>query len=117
MLSSHLLSGLIARDSATQVASRRALLKGLGLGVGASLMSSSMPQKDNLWAFGKIWSGYDEPVIGGFYGLMYARVGNQRMIPLFGYEGTGCLQCKWDPAGFLNIKSRETGYFTDLRTG
>jgi Protein of unknown function (DUF1838) len=73
--------------------------------------------KDNLYAFGKIWAGYDEPVIGGFHGLMYARTGNSRMIPVFGYAGTGVLQAQYEPEGFLRIKSRETGYFTDLRTG
>lgn len=117
------------------VTDRRSLLKGLSStaigGLSASLLSSTSQAaiqnrsggldyadpKDNLWAFGKIWAGYDEPVIGGFFGLMYARVGNKRMIPLFNYEGTGCLQTKWDPDGFLNIKSRETGYFTDLETG
>ena len=48
---------------------------------------------DNLYAFGKIWSGYGEPVIGAFHGLMYARFGDQRMVPIFGYAGTGCLRC------------------------
>jgi hypothetical protein len=74
--------------------------------------------RDNLYAFGKIWSGYDQPVIGGFHGLMYARLGNQRMIPVFGYAGTGVLQAQFDEKeGSLRIKSRETGFFTDLRTG
>ena len=36
---------------------------------------------DNLYAFGKIWAGYDEPVIGGFHGLMYVRMGSKRMGP------------------------------------
>ena len=35
----------------------------------------------------------------------------------FGYTGTGILQAEFDPKGFLKIKSRETGYFTDLRSG
>ena len=48
---------------------------------------------DNLYAFGKIWSGYEEPVIGAFHGLMYGRVGDTRMLPLFGYVGTGVLLC------------------------
>ena len=26
--------------------------------------------RDNLYAFGKIWSSYDEPCIGAFHGLM-----------------------------------------------
>jgi hypothetical protein len=72
--------------------------------------------RDNLYAFGKIWSGYDGPVIGGFHGLMYARLPGQRLIPLFGYEGTGVLEAKIAENGDLMIKSRETGYFTDLRT-
>jgi hypothetical protein len=72
---------------------------------------------DNLYAFGKIWSGYGAPVIGGFHGLMYLRIPGKRLLPVFGYTGTGILQAEFDPKGFLKIKSRETGYFTDLRTG
>jgi len=72
---------------------------------------------DNLYAFGKIWSSYDEVVIGAFHGLMYVRIPGKRMIPVFGYTGTGALQCKQDDDGSLWIKSRETGYFTDLETG
>lgn len=72
---------------------------------------------DNLYAFGKIWAGYEEPVIGGFHGLMYLRIPGKRMIPVFGYTGTGVLLAKQDPDGSLWVKSRETGYFTDLVTG
>jgi hypothetical protein len=72
---------------------------------------------DNLYAFGKIWAGYDEPVIGGFHGLMYARIGDRRMVPVFGYTGTGVLLAKIDENKDLWVKSRETGYFTDLETG
>ena len=36
--------------------------------------------RDNLYAFGKIWSSYDEPCIGAFHGLMYVRVPGKRMI-------------------------------------
>lgn len=72
---------------------------------------------DNLYAFGKIWSSYDEPCIGAFHGLMYARIPGKRMIPIFGYTGTGALFSKIDETGDLWIKSRETGYFTDLETG
>ena len=36
---------------------------------------------DNLYAFGKIWSTYDDrPAIGAFHGLMYMRIGDQRSI-------------------------------------
>ena len=73
--------------------------------------------RDNLYAFGKIWSSYDEPCIGAFHGLMYLRVPGKRMMPVFGYAGTGALFAKIDDAGDLWIKSRETGYFTDLETG
>ena len=76
-----------------------------------------MDPADNLYAFGKIWAGYDKPVIGGFHGLMYARFGDRRMIPVFGYTGTGVLLAKIDDDGNLWVKSRETGYFTDLETG
>jgi hypothetical protein len=73
--------------------------------------------RDNLYAFGKIWAGYDEPVIGAFHGLMYARIPGKRLIPLFDYTGTGVMQARIEPNGDLLIKSRETGYFADLRTG
>ncbi len=73
--------------------------------------------RDNLYAFGKIWAGYDAPVIGAFHGLMYARIPGKRLIPLFDYTGTGIMQARIEPNGDLSIKSRETGYFADLRTG
>jgi hypothetical protein len=74
---------------------------------------------DNLYAFGKIWSTYaDKPAISAYHGLMYLRIGDRRMLPIFGYVGTGVLHAKFDAkAGTLVRKSRETGYFTDLRTG
>lgn len=71
--------------------------------------------RDNLYAFGKIWAGYGEPVIGAFHGLMYGRVGTERMRPLFNFEGIGVLQAKIDENRNLKIKSREVGLFTDLR--
>ena len=73
--------------------------------------------KDNLLAFAKIWSSLEEPLIGGFHGMMYVRTGTNRMVPVFGYEGTGVLQARWEADGTLSRRSRETGYFTDLRTG
>jgi len=72
---------------------------------------------DNLYAFGKIWGGYDEPQIGGFHGLMYGRIGDGRLIPLFGYTGTGVMHSKIDADGNMWIRGKETGYFTDLATG
>jgi hypothetical protein len=72
---------------------------------------------DNLYAFGKIWAGYDKPQIGAFHGLMYGRIGDARMIPLFGYTGTGVMQSKIDDDGNMWIRGKETGYFTDLATG
>jgi hypothetical protein len=115
---------------------RRAALSGLlggtlaaTLGTGGALAAQAKGRKrgrialdfsnpiDNLYAFGKIWSGYEKPVIGGFHGLMYLRIPGKRLIPVFGFTGTGCLYAEFDPKGFLKIKSRETGYFTDLRSG
>lgn len=72
---------------------------------------------DNLYAFGKLWAGYDTPVIGGFHGLMYLRIPGRRMVPVFGYTGTGALLARIDENQDLWVKSRETGYFTDLKTG
>ena len=71
---------------------------------------------DNLYAFVKIWSSYEEPCVGAFSGLMYVRLPGKRMIPVFGYTGTGALLAKIDDDGNLWIKSRETGYFTDRKS-
>ncbi|MCP4001173.1 MAG: DUF1838 domain-containing protein [Gammaproteobacteria bacterium] len=72
---------------------------------------------DNLYAFGKIWAGYDKPQIGAFHGLMYGRIGDARLVPLFGYTGTGVMQSKIDDDGNMQIRGKETGYFTDLASG
>lgn len=72
---------------------------------------------DNLYAFGKIWSGYDKPVVGAFHGLMYLRSPGKRLVPVFGFAGTGTLFAEFDPKGFLRVKSREVGLFTELGTG
>ncbi len=72
---------------------------------------------DNLYAFGKIWAGYEEPQIGGFHGLMYGRIGDARLIPLFGYTGTGVMQSKIDDDSNMWMRGKETGYFTDLASG
>jgi hypothetical protein len=116
---------------------RRSTLKAtLGLGLGAILGTASAadapaakpatPRRsgldyadpvDNLYAFGKLWAGYDAPVIGAFHGLMYLRIPGRRMVPVFGYTGTGALLARIDENKDLWVKSRETGYFTDLRTG
>lgn len=102
---------------------------GLGLALGAAATPAVAATRpggldltnpvDNLYAFGKIWSTYaDQPAISAFHGLMYLRLGDRRMLPIFGYVGTGVLQAKFDAkSGTLIRKSRETGYFTDLRTG
>ncbi len=73
----------IARDARSKPAPTSA--------AGAAASLDFDKPKDNLYAFGKIWAGYDEPQIGGFHGLMYARIGGQRLMPLFGYTGTGCM--------------------------
>lgn len=72
---------------------------------------------DNLYAFGKMWAGYDEPQYGAYHGVMYARVPGQKHQPLFGYTGTGVMQAKFDDDGNLWIRGKETGFFNDLATG
>lgn len=124
---------LLVRDA--MLGRRSALGALLGLGAGAALgLGGTAPADaatkrggsaaldfsnpiDNLYAFGKIWCGYDQPVIGGFHGLMYMRIPGKRLIPVFGFTGTGIMQAEFDPKGFLKLKSREVGLFTDLRTG
>jgi hypothetical protein len=72
---------------------------------------------DNLYAFGKIWAGFDGPQVGAFHGLMYARIGTKRLVPLFGYTGTGVMESRQDADGNVWLRGKETGYFTDLATG
>ncbi|MBX2846782.1 MAG: DUF1838 domain-containing protein [Acidiferrobacterales bacterium] len=72
---------------------------------------------DNLYAFGKIWAGFDEPQHGAYHGIMYGRAGNNRHQPLFGYTGSGVMQAKFDDDGNLRIRGQETGFFTDLASG
>jgi len=107
-MNSELINGLFAgRASATAA---------LGAAAAGKALDFDDPY-DNLYAFGKIWGSYDEPVLSGFHGLMYARLGVQRLIPLFGYTGTGCMQSKLDEDRNVWIRGKETGYFTDLATG
>jgi hypothetical protein len=107
--------------SAATVGRRSALaaLGGLALAPAASAASSRRrvdwaDPADNLAAFGRLWASLDQPVIGAFHGLMYARIPGRRLIPLFNYEGTGVIQARLEPDGRLAIKSRETGFFTAL---
>ncbi len=92
-----------------------------GMGVAAATTTKGKldysDPHDNLYAFGKIWSSYEEPCVGAFHGLMCVRLPGTRMIPVLGYTGSGALLAKIDDEGNLWIKSRETGYFTDLETG
>lgn len=106
--------------------SRRSAIKSLaGLSAGALMLGKTSAATsldfddpyDNLYAFGKIWAGYDQPQIGAFHGLMYARIGNRRLIPLFGYTGTGVMQSRIDADRNLWLRGKETGYFTDLASG
>ncbi len=72
---------------------------------------------DNLYAFGKIWAGFDGPQLGAFHGLMYARIGTRRLQPLFGYTGTGVMESRRDADGNVWLRGKETGFFTDLASG
>ncbi len=85
---------------------RRELLSGsLAFGVAGLAASGAVPVASaatpgssdyldpafNLYAFGKIWSSYEEMCLGAFHGLMYIRIPGKRMIPVFGYTVTGAL--------------------------
>jgi hypothetical protein len=117
---------LLGRRSALKMFGGAAALGAIGGGAHASV-AVQMPPKgkldfsnplDNLYTFGKVWSGYGKPVIGGFSGIQYARIPGRRSVPVFGFAGTGVLYAEFDRAkGKLKVKSRETGFFTDLRTG
>ena len=74
--------------------------------------------EDNLYAFGKIWGTYgDKPIYSGYQGVQFARIGVNKLTPLFGYVGCGNMQCKIDEHGHLWIRGTEAGYFTDLVSG
>ena len=73
---------------------------------------------DNLYAFGKIWGTYaDKPIYCGYQGVQFARIGVNKLAPLFGYVGCGNIQCKIDENGHLWLRGTEAGYFTDLASG
>ncbi|MGI9308390.1 MAG: DUF1838 family protein [Gammaproteobacteria bacterium] len=120
-MSSMLLADLLGQEP-NAVASLNSLGKSPVRPVRSSVAGSAASMdfdapRDNLYAFGKIWGGYDEPQVGAFHGLMYGRIGTDRLIPLFGYTGTGIMQSKIDDDGNMWIRGKETGYFTDLASG
>ena len=74
--------------------------------------------EDNLYAFGKLWATYDDaPVFSAFHGLMFGKVGDARLKPLFGYAGFGGFQAKRLANGNIRLRGKETGFFTDLASG
>lgn len=88
----------------------------------ASVLTSSDPfdysnPYDNIYAFGKMWAGFDEPQYGAYHGVMYGRVDGKRSEALFGYTGTGVMQARTEDSGNVFIRGKETGFFTDLATG
>ena len=77
----------------------------------------SDPQ-DNLYAFAKMWSTLAEkPVLSSFHGVMFANIAGRRSVPLFGYAGTGLFQSRILDNGYVRLRGKETGFFTDLATG
>jgi hypothetical protein len=87
------------------------------LGPEATGLDLSQAQ-DNVYAFGKLWGSYaDEPVYSCFHGTMFASREGARLMPLFGYMGTGLMQVKLLDNGHVKLRGKETGYFTDLATG
>ena len=100
---------------------RRSALAGLGgLSLAGALAGPTSVAADALadpvLAFGKIWAGYDAPMIGAFHGVMYLRAGDKQAVPVFGFAGIGVNQVRMTPVG-LYMKARETGYFIDLASG
>lgn len=73
--------------------------------------------KDNVYAFGKLWGSYDEPVYTAYHGTNFALIGEERLQPVFGYTGFGVFQCKQFPNGHVRIIGKECALFTDLATG
>ena len=72
---------------------------------------------DNLYAFGKLWAGYDEPVFSAFHGLMFGRVGSDRLRPLFGYCGFGNFQARLLDNGNVRLRGKEVGLFSGPGSG
>ena len=74
--------------------------------------------RDNLYAFGKLWGYYgNAPVIGVFHGTIFGLVGTQKVVPLFGYVGTGVTKMRVLDNGDLQMRGKETNFITDLQTG
>ncbi len=71
----------------------------------------------NVAAFGKLWASFGDPVLGIFHGTMFASRAGERLQPLFGYVGTGVTVCRLLDNGHVQLRGKETGYFTDLATG
>ena len=71
----------------------------------------------NLLAFGRVWSSFGEPAYGCFHGTMFASLGTKRLLPLFGYAGVGVFECRFVEGDRLQMRGKETGFFTDLESG
>jgi hypothetical protein len=72
----------------------------------------------NAHLFGKLWGTFgDEPEYGVFHGTMFGSVGDHKLRPLFGYAGTGVTMCRPLADGGVQLRGKETGWFTDLATG
>jgi hypothetical protein len=73
--------------------------------------------RDNLYAFGKTWGTFSEdPVVSVFHGAMFGSVGSDRLVPLFGYAGTGVTKVRFVDDDTLQMRGKETGFFYDLKT-
>ncbi|MTA66795.1 MAG: hypothetical protein F2950_03470, partial [Actinobacteria bacterium] len=44
--------------------------------------------RDNVYAFAKMWGSFaPEPHIATFHGTMFASIGTDRLLPVFGFAG------------------------------
>ena len=74
--------------------------------------------RDNVYAFAKMWGSFaPEPHIATFHGTMFASIGTNRLLPVFGFAGTGVTKVKMLDNGHVLMRGKETGFFTDLETG
>ena len=72
--------------------------------------------RDNVYAFAKMWGSFaPEPHIATFHGTMFASIGTDRLLPVFGFAGTGVTKVKMLDNGHVLMRGKETGFFHRLR--
>lgn len=109
---------------------RRAVLHGaavLAVGTPSSNANAAVPNRqplnldvplDNLYAFAKMFGTFGpKPVYPSYRGVCFARIGDEAVRPLFGYEGFTTLRMDLLPNGHVKWWGKELAFYTDLETG